>query len=112
MKNINLIIIISILIFVSCNSNDKRKFIISDFSTIRIDTLKPYKNKSYTGFYIKINGYVNDSIKIQRTGYYDVVLSGQLDTIINGDYYGGEDVIFIFKPHLANKGRIEIEYSL
>lgn len=99
-------------IFTSCNEKDKKIFTITDFSKIRIDTLKPYNNKSYVGYYIKVKGNVNDSIKIQRKGYYDIILTGQLDTIINGDYYGGENVIFIFKPYLANKGKIEIEYSL
>jgi len=108
----NLLLILSVFCIISCKTKDRKKITITDFSKIRIDTLKPYDNKSYVGFYIKLKGYANDSIKIQRKGYYDVILTGQLDTIINGDYYGGEDVIFVFKPYLANKGKIEIEYSL
>lgn len=110
MKNIKLLFIVSI--FISCNTKDRRQFIVNDFSQIRIDTLKPNKNKSYVSLYIKLNGYVNDSIKIQRKGYYDILLSGQLDTLINVDYYGNQDVIFIFNPYLANNGKLEIEYSL
>lgn len=102
----------SIFVFVSCNTQDKKKITIIDFSKIRIDTLRPYDNKSYVGYYIKVKGNVNDSIKIQRKGYYDVILTGEIDTLINGDYYGGENVIFIFKPYLANQGKVEIEYSL
>lgn len=114
MKFIKLFIVLSIITFISCITyqKDKRNFIVNDFSTSRIDTLKPYDNKSYTQFYIKINGYVNDSIKIQRKGYYDIILVGKLDTIINGDYYGKEEIVFVFNPFHAKEGKLEIEYSL
>lgn len=102
------------LIFCCCNKgkSDYKKITITNFSEKRVDTLTPYKDKSYVAFYLKVKGHVNDSIKIQRDGYFDIVLSGQIDTLINGDYYGDHKVIYIFNPYKATKGELEIEYSL
>jgi len=110
MKKIK-ILIISFLVFASCGK-DYRKFTITDFSKKRIDTLRPYGYKSYVSYYIKIKGHTNDSIKIFRKGYYDIILSGNIDTLINGDYYGTEKVIWVFDPYNATEGELEIEYGL
>jgi hypothetical protein len=105
--------IIIILIFSSCKKGkDYKKVTISDISNKRIDTLKPLDNKSYYAYFIKVNGHVNDSVKIQRHGYFDITLTGKIDTILRGDYYGGENVICLFNPYKASKGQLEIEYSL
>lgn len=39
-------------------------------------------------------------------------LYGTIDTLINGDYYGTENVIWTFDPYRATKGKLEIEYGL
>ncbi len=114
MKSIIIIFFGLILIF-SCErkqSRDYKKFTVTDFSKKRIDTLKPHKNKSYYAYYIKVKGYVSDSVKMKRKGYYDIILSGKIDTLINGDYYGTGEIIWIFDPYKATKGKLEIEYSL
>lgn len=110
----NRILIILFLIF-SCENNrnkDISKFTITDFSNERIDTLKPLSSKSYNSFYIKVNGFSNGTIKIKRKGYYDINLSGSIDTLINGDYYGTENIIWVFEPYKATKGKLKIEYGL
>lgn len=94
------------------NCGDHREFVITDFSKKRVDTLIPYENKSYVAYFIKVKGNVNDTIKIQREGYYDINLYGIIDTLINGDYYGPENVIWTFDPYRATKGKLEIEYGL
>ena len=91
---------------------DHRKFTVTDFSKKRVDTLIPCDDKSYYAYYIKVKGQINDSIKIQREGYFDVILSGKVDTLINGDYYGKDTVIWTFDPYRAKKGKLEIEYAL
>ncbi|WP_036385385.1 hypothetical protein [Muricauda sp. MAR_2010_75] len=114
MKKALIIFILSIF-FLSCdckNCGDHRNFIVTDFSQKRVDTLVPYKNKSYVGYFIRIKGYVNDTIKIKREGYYDKNLIGKIDTLMNGDYYGTENIIWTFDPYRASEGKLEIEYSL
>lgn len=114
MKN-KLIVLIGLMLIFNCGSKrnkDHKKFTIIDFSQQRIDTLKPVQNKTYYGYYVKIKGYSDDSIKLQRKGYYEIILSGKIDTLINGDYYGTEEIIWIFDPFKAKEGKLEIEYSL
>lgn len=114
MKSI-IIIFFGLMLIFSCKNKqrkDYKKFTITDFSKKKIDTLKPYENKSYNTFYIKVKGHVSDSVKIKRKGYYDIILFGKIDTLINGDYYGTEEIIWIFDPYNATKGKLEIEYSL
>lgn len=103
-----------IILFSSCLSKTKdyRKFTVVDFSKKRIDTLIPYKNKTYVSFVIKVKGYTNDTVKIKRIGYFDIILSGQLDTIINYDYYGSHNIKCVFDPYKATEGKLKIEYSL
>lgn len=98
-------------LFISCNK-DYRKFTVTDFSKVRVDTLVPYKNKTYVSFIIKVKGFSDDTIKIKRDGYYDIKFSGEVDTLLNSDYYGTHDVICIFDPYKATEGELEIEYSL
>ncbi len=107
--------VLAIFLLISCGTStrkDRKKFTITDFSNIRVDTLIPYENKSYFAYIIKIKGEVDDTVKIKREGYYDVILSGTIDTLLNGDYYGTETVIWTFDPYRATKGKLEIEYSL
>lgn len=105
------IIVLSIIssVLISCN-RDYRNFTITDFSQKRIDTLIPYEHKTYVSFVVKVRGCVNDTIKIK--GEYNISLSGKIDTLLNGDYYGTHDVICIFDPYIATEGELEIEYSL
>jgi len=111
MKRITILIIIG-FVFISSNNKDYRKFTVVDFSKKRIDTLIPYKNKTYVSFVIKVKGYTNDTVKIKRIGYFDIILSGQLDTIINYDYYGSHNIKCVFDPYKATEGKLKIEYSL
>ncbi len=112
MKNRILILFVLILSCINKQNNDYLKFTILDFSKKRTDTLIPFESKSYNSFYIKVKGFSNDSIKIQRKGYYDIILSGKIDTLINGDYYGTENIIWTFEPYKGTKGKLEIEYGL
>ena len=106
-------VILSLVISCDChNCRDNRKFIVEDFSKKRVDTLIPYKNKTYVSFVIRVKGNVDDTIKIKREGYYEILLSDKVDTSINGDYYGTEDIIWTFDPYKAKTGKLEIEYSL
>ena len=108
--------LLAISLIFSCEiytSKDRRKFTVTDFSKKRVDTLIPYENKSYYAYLIKIRGEVDDSIKIQRDGYYHyIILPGKVDTLLNGDYYGTDTIIWTFNPYRATKGKLEIEYGL
>ena len=94
------------------NCGDHRKFTVTDFTQKRMDTLVPLEHKSYVGYFAKIKGNVNDTIQFRREGYFDINLFGEIDTLINGDYYGTEDIIWIFDPYKATEGELEIEYGL
>ncbi|MFS4456721.1 hypothetical protein [Maribacter sp. 2304DJ31-5] len=104
-----------ILLVISCANKhirDYKKITIIDFSKKRIDTLRPHEDKTYHAYFVKVNGETNDSIKIEREGHYNIILSGKIDTILNGDFYGAEDVIWVFNPYKATNGKLEIEYGL
>ncbi len=114
MKKLTVICLLSLL-FISCECNncaDHRKFVVTDFSKKRVDTLFPNESKTYVGYLVKVKGKTNDSIKISRKGYNDIILNGEIDTLISNDYYGTEDVIWIFNPYNATHGQLEIEYKL
>ncbi|MFN0729825.1 hypothetical protein [Polaribacter gochangensis] len=105
-----LIFIFAIVLITSCDKQDRVKFTVTDFSKKRIDTLKPIEGKSYFGSFFKINGFVNDTIRIQP--YFGNGLVGEIDTIVRVDYYGGLNVIIEFDPYKATEGKLEIEYNL
>ena len=110
------VLIFSLLIFYSCNKNeDRKKIIINDFSKIRKDTLTPKNIQSYYSSTIEVKGFSNDTILIKRfitKNIYNIKLFGEIDTIIRSDYYGKNKIIFIFNPYIANKGKLNIKYSL
>ena len=108
----NIVLIIAVLIFTSCDKYDKdySKFTVTSFSNKRIDTLVPSENKSYVSLYVKIKGYTNDTIKI--SGIFGMNLSGTIDTLVTGDYYGTHKIICVFDPYKATKGKLDIEYGL
>lgn len=109
------LILLVFLLFSLSNCNNhliRKKIVITDFSKKRIDTLEPNNLASHVGYYIKIKGHSNDSIKINLSGYNDIKLSGKIDTLMNGDYYGGEKMIFTFSPYKATKGNLEVEYGI
>ena len=37
---------------------------------------------------------------------------GEIDTLLNADYYGKDTLIWAFDPYRASKGKLEIEYGL
>lgn len=109
------LISISIIFLTSCYNNDHKKIIITDFTVSRTDTLKPYKIpflRGYQMYNIVVKGYTNDTIKIKHEGWFDINLSGQIDTVFKSDYYGTHNLAPIFDPYKATKGKITIEYSL
>lgn len=111
-------IICFILLFsisLSCMNSprtDRVSYSVSDFTKMRVDTLKPIPDEMYVAYYIKVSGQVNDTVKFHSPGLYDIVLSGEIDTLINSDYYGTHDMIWIFNPYKATSGKLEIEISL
>jgi hypothetical protein len=114
MKNLIIIFLISVSIL-SCDKtkrSDLKKIKLIDFTQKKIDTLIPYKSKTYYSYYVKVKGEINDSVKIKRKDHYDIILIGNIDTLINGDYYGNEKIIWVFDPFKATKGELEIEYGL
>ena len=100
---------------ISCLNNprtDRVSYTVNDFTKIRVDTLKPMSDELYVAWYVKVKGTVNDSIKFQTPGLFDIILSGEIDTLINYDYYGHEDMIWTFNPYKATSGNLEVEISL
>jgi len=108
------LLFVSIIVFLSCNSkkSDHIRFNLIDFTKKRIDTLKPLENKSYVSYYVKVKGYTNDTIRITSKFFYDIKLSGNIDTLFSGDYYGKDEIVLTLKPYKAKKGKLEVEYSL
>lgn len=108
-----LVYLILVIVFFSCSEKkDYKSFTITDFSKKRIDTLIPYKYKSYYVYFIKVKGFTNDTIKIKHKNSFDIKLSGKIDTIIRNDYYGTSIKTPVFDPHKATEGELQIIYSL
>lgn len=61
--------ILIVLAMVSCvvYTQDRKKFVVNDFSKVRLDTLIPIKNKSFYAYYIKVKGSVMIVSKLKAT---------------------------------------------
>ncbi|MDT0554035.1 hypothetical protein [Urechidicola vernalis] len=103
-----------LLCLYSCSEKtDRIQFTVENFSKGRIDTQKPYPNKSYTKALIRVKGFCNDSIIIKEQGdTYNFKFSGNIDTILQMEYYGTYNKIFLFNPYRCTNGKLLIEYDL
>lgn len=108
-----IVFLLIIFFLISCNE-DQVKFKIKDFTKPKEIIVEPYKYFPYSMFNLKIKGYVNDTIIIKTEGIYNLnmKLFGKIDTLWYSDYYGEDPIKFIFKPHKATMGEIEIEIKL
>lgn len=95
---------------------ENKKVKIKNFEEKFIDSLVPGDDINYSIFYIKIEGYSNDTIRItpsksedQEHYYY---LTGEFEKEIRQDYYGGYNTYITFDPYKATKGKIKITYSI
>lgn len=105
-----LIIVLSVLFFFSCNS-DERKIVINDFSKKINDTLVPTKGKSYAAAKCIISGTSNDTIIIEFNNI-ERRFIGQFNYKFDMDYYGGNNVEFGFKPYKATSGTLTAKYGI
>lgn len=117
------ILIKTLIILILCCSCNFNKSVVSDsdsltwkiknFEEKKSRTLKPDINKTYAAIVIKVLGETNDTIKIKRDdGYYEIKLSGEIDTVISSDYYGSVDRYFEFDPYLSKDGYLEINIDM
>lgn len=104
--------VIIIFLFNSCQKEIK-SIEITDFSKSKIDTIKPNENTTYSVAIFEIEGYSNDTIKIEFHGY-KRKLSGRFKRDIKMDYYGGigGSVVLKFDPYKAKKGELKIKYGI
>lgn len=113
---ITIIIICSIIGYgLFIYSGDREKLTITDFSTPKEITLKPYKYKIYAMKNIKIKGYTNDTMLIYLhsvKGKPLMKLIGKVEEHWYSDYYGEGPVKLIFDPYKATEGELEIDFSL
>lgn len=102
-----------LLTLVSCNK-DKATIVISDFSSKKEITLKPYNYKLYAMKNVWVKGYVNDTILIRLNNEDKPImkLSGKIDKRWYTDYYGEGQEKLIFDPYKATKGKLEITFKL
>jgi len=99
--------------FISCSpAIDEANITFSDFDSSQEIELVPYEDKTYVSWVIQAKGYVHDSIKIKRDGYYDIILTGTIDTLINGDYYGKKSLKYTIDPYKAKNGSLNLSFSL
>ncbi|WP_236974050.1 hypothetical protein [Membranihabitans maritimus] len=98
-------------------SKVSKTVVIEDFNQRIVDSLVAKPNKSYSTYFVKINGFVNDSVYVQmwKEGF-RIKLFGTIDTVFRSDFYGGERSKgtrhFIFDPYKADEGNLEINYSI
>ena len=110
-----------IIIFCACNNtntgeykSDSVVWKITDFEEKKSIILKPDSTKTYAALVIKVLGNTEDTIKIKRDkGFYDIILSGQIDTIIRQDYYGNNiSYYFEFDPYMSKNGSLQINIDM
>lgn len=118
MKNYQLIIsfIFSLGFLSSCSdSTDRKEIKITDFEEKFQDSLVP-TDRSYSTYYVRVRGYVNDSIRIipgqEGDGTYSFYYKGNIDEELRMDYYGTFTQHFTFDPYKATEGELNIEYKL
>lgn len=101
-------------ILICCKKEDElKKYTVTKFDKIICDTIKPRKGYNYVAKMIRVKGYADDSIFVSfGNKYYGFYLSKEIDTVLNPDYYGENDAVFIFNPYKAKKGKLEIEFDL
>lgn len=99
---------------VSCsNSEVKKEYTIIDFTKSISDTLSPIEGEIYTTQSIMLKGYSNDTISVSfGKGTYKHYFVNDIDIIINPDYYGGSDAVFVFDPYRATKGKLDVKFSI
>jgi hypothetical protein len=107
---------LSVVFLFSCSeSNDRKKIKITEFREKFQDSLVP-TNHTYTTYYIRVRGYINDSIRIipgeEGDGTYSFYYSGNIDEELKMDYYGSLTKHFTFDPYKATEGELIIEYKL
>ena len=88
------------------------KFEVVDFSVSKKDSLIPYISKGYSTQIIKINGNVDDTIRIK--GFYgnSIYLTGNIDKEYYIEYYGGTPAFMSFEPYKAKKGKLKIKHII
>lgn len=106
-----------IILFWACNNTntDQKRVVwnITDFHEKKSITLKPDSTVAYSSIVIKVKGHTQDTIIIKRDeGYYDIKLSGKIDTIIPLDYYGSYNQFFEFDPYLNKSGDLHITIDM
>lgn len=111
MNKISFIFLASI--FVSCSQGVEKRYVVKEFSKPIADTLKPIKDEQYSAKIIKIKGTVDDTIFVSFGGdSFKQYLTGKIDTIFNPDFYGETNAVFVFDPYKAEKGEIELIFSI
>ena len=108
-----LFLLFTVLMIISCDQgSDEAKIELTNFDTSKEVILIPYEGKTYVSWVIKANGSLDDTLKIKRDGYYDINLVGNVDTLINGDYYGQHPVKYVIDPYRTKNGSLTILFSL
>lgn len=114
MRSIITSCLIICIILLSCSGSLKQtKHSITKFDKPIIDTIIPEKGVGYTTKFIKLRGTTNDTIFVSL-GHDGIknYFSGNIDTVITGDYYGYHKAVFIFNPYKATSGNLEVEFNL
>ena len=100
-------------LFLGGCSKDKTVLVKEDFSKKDTITLEPYALKPYSFINLKIEGNVDDTIRIsQGADYYDILLWGEIDTLRQIEYYGEGPRTFVIDPYRAKEGKLKISIQL
>lgn len=88
------------------------EIIIENFSKTTVDSLIPDINKGYSTQIIKINGNVDDTIRVK--GFYgnSIYLARNIDKEYYVEYYGGTPAFMLFEPYKAKKGKLKIKHII
>jgi hypothetical protein len=109
MKSLAIILVLSLI---SCSKIEK-KYIIDKKVELLTDSIVPIKNGDYTVNYLEISGQTDDTIIIKPCkGCFENFLTGKINEKYSMDYYGTQNVAFIYKAYKAKQVNLKINFVI
>ena len=98
------------------DTSDQKLVTITQFDKVFVDSLTPIENRNYGGYYFKISGYANDSIRLKpgkaEDQYFWLYFKDSINFQRSIDYYGQFTTYITLDPYKATEGELKIEYRL
>ncbi len=100
-----------VLFLFSCQESNTQE--IRDFSKPHTFTLKTEKGQGYYKYAVRLEGFVDDSVKLSGYGFSPPQkVKGEIDTLFAFDFYGQvEQLDLTIDPYKAKSGHLTVTQS-